>query len=164
MGAPWRHRSSRYQPNLVGNVSHCPAAGDSRWNGVVNTWDWELSLSLQESRVCVDELLRLQTSSNQHHSVNGGLYDPLAPARFIHYALYVFVYMAQTLRRSVVYSQSHLRHQLFRPLTISGRCIKFACISEIENCTVEAVEWPWARAFNRWYLHQHRGQKHLQPF
>lgn len=25
------------------------------------TWDWEFSLSLQESRVCIDELLRLRT-------------------------------------------------------------------------------------------------------
>lgn len=36
---------------------------DKGWEEKIRTWDRELSLSLQESRVCVDELLRL------HHNL-----------------------------------------------------------------------------------------------
>jgi hypothetical protein len=51
-----------------------------QWHCAKRTWDGELSLSLQESGICLDELLRLRNPSNQHYSVSRGLDDPLAPA------------------------------------------------------------------------------------
>lgn len=48
---------------------------------IARTWNGELSLSLQESSICLNELLRLQLHpQNQHHSVIRSHSDSLTPA------------------------------------------------------------------------------------
>lgn len=55
--------------------------GDQSLYCVYPTWDWELSLSLQERGIVLDELLRLQTKVYQHKFRQQRSFDPLAPAR-----------------------------------------------------------------------------------
>lgn len=59
MGAPLLDRSWRYQPNL--QYVSLLRGSEEEFDQRIHTWNWELSLSLQESRVCFDELLRLRT-------------------------------------------------------------------------------------------------------
>jgi len=82
-------------------------------HGINPTWDWELSLSLQESRVCVDELLGL------HHTPRISIIPSSevipTPSRLLdssNYARIFAIICMYRLSRPRCSSQSHLRHKV----------------------------------------------------
>lgn len=103
---------------------------------MVHTWNWKLSLSLQESRVCSDELLRLHKKPRISIIPSSEVIP--TPSRLLVYVLHLCMCF-----REVVGSPS------------GGEIIVAFGFATRPLFNAAVVLW--------WYLHRHRELKHRRP-